>query len=274
MKTFMKLLLVAVATFLNLAPATPANQLRSQDQEKKWEEMEIWGDICKKTISWLSDANDLAGAECDRLADSLLSLHKPSVRSYLIAAQVANLREKPNKAISILEELISKYPNENAIIMSHPVKIVGRFWIATIAKQSGDIVKAKDVYENLLSILSTAENVKGVRDKGGLSLTMICNLYLAEIESLHLKRNDVALARLAQLSQLGTEIGTFDSGRAVSFHHKAACSVDGYTPLAVAALAISRSACPILFAVQVPAGCVGASQVFAHQSSVSAHLSS
>jgi len=38
---------------------------------------------------------------------------------------------------------------------------------------------------------------------------------------------------LTQLSQLGTEIGTFDSGRAVSFHHKADCSVDGYTPLAV-----------------------------------------
>jgi len=53
----------------------------------------------------------------------------------------------------------------------------------------------------------------------------------------------LALILLAQLSQLGTEIGTFDSGRAVSFHHNADCSVDGYTPLAVAALAISRSAC-------------------------------
>ena len=45
---------------------------------------------------------------------------------------------------------------------------------------------------------------------------------------------------LAQLSQLGTEIGTFDSVRAVSFHHKADCSADGYTPLAVVVSATSH----------------------------------
>jgi hypothetical protein len=71
--------------------------------------------------------------------------------------------------------------------------------------------------------------------------------------------------KLAQLSQLGTEIGTFDSARAVSFHHKSDYSVDGYTLLAVAALAISRSSCRILFAALSPAGCTDASQVFGQQ---------
>jgi len=39
--------------------------------------------------------------------------------------------------------------------------------------------------------------------------------------------------RLAQLSQLGIEIGTFDIVKAVSFHHKPYYSVDNCTPLAV-----------------------------------------
>jgi manganese transport protein len=58
---------------------------------------------------------------------------------------------------------------------------------------------------------------------------------------------------LTQLSQLGTEIGTFDSARAVSFHHKAYYSPDDCIPWAVAAVAISRSACRILFAAPSPA---------------------
>jgi len=39
--------------------------------------------------------------------------------------------------------------------------------------------------------------------------------------------------KLTQLSQLGTEIGTFDSARAVSFHHKPYYLTGDYTPLAV-----------------------------------------
>jgi len=50
--------------------------------------------------------------------------------------------------------------------------------------------------------------------------------------------------RLTQLSQLGTEIGTFDSARAVSFHHKPYYSTGDYTPLAAAALVLrSEEAC-------------------------------
>jgi len=79
---------------------------------------------------------------------------------------------------------------------------------------------------------------------------------------------------LAQLSQLGTEIGTFDSARAVSFHHKPYYLTGDYTPLVVAASASSFSIYPVLFAAQSPAGCIDASQVFGHPLSVSAHLSS
>ena len=44
------------------------------------------------------------------------------------------------------------------------------------------------------------------------------------------------LLQLTQLSQIGTEIGVFDSASAVSFHHKAMHLTDGYIPSAVAVL--------------------------------------
>jgi len=47
-----------------------------------------------------------------------------------------------------------------------------------------------------------------------------------------------AALALAQLSQLGIEMYSFDSARAVSFHHKPYYPTDGYTLLVVVALAI------------------------------------
>jgi len=51
--------------------------------------------------------------------------------------------------------------------------------------------------------------------------------------------NWLSVDPLAQLSQLSIEIGTFDSARAVSFHHKAGRLADGCIPWAVVASAIS-----------------------------------
>jgi len=157
-------------------------------------------------MSWLADGNDLAVLECDRLADSLLTTGEPTARAYFIAAQVANLRNKPQIAISSLEKAIEKYPDDKAPIrIDIPTNIVGCFWIANIAKQSGEIKQAQSIYKTLLSILSTTENVKGVRDKGGL--IMLCQLYLAEIESEQLQNNQKALSHLKAIEEVEKPTG-------------------------------------------------------------------
>lgn len=173
-------------------------------------ERKIQRALSEKLISWLSDANESAGVECDKLADSLLSLKEPGVSSYFVAAQIAWLREKSEKAIAILEDVINKYPDQMAPTMHVPVKIVGRFWIGTIARQAGDIAKAKNVYEIILKMLESPENIEGLDDKGGV--VMICNLYLAEIESLHLKRNDLALTRLEAIERVKKPDGQLGAG--------------------------------------------------------------
>jgi len=191
--------------------AAGANQSRPVNWEKRLQKYRIKKALGEKVISWLSDGNDLAAAECDRLADSLLSLEEPDVRSYFVAAQVAKLRQKPDKAINILEDAIEKYPEQNAptgpIV---PVKIAGRFWIATVAQQSGDITKAKKVYETILTMLEREEKIERLEGNGGLM--MMCNLYLAEIEFLHQKRKDQAVKKLEAIERIKKPKGRLGTG--------------------------------------------------------------
>ena len=204
--------LVFVALLISIIPLVVADicQPAFGTSEQRSKEYKIMDDLSKAVISWMTDGNEPAAFECDRLADSLLTTGEPSVRAYFIAIEIANLRERSQKAISILEEVIKKYPEERGPGVTFPVRIVAPFWIATIAKQSGDIVKAKNIYESLLSIINNSDNVNIVRYKG--NLMMICNLYLAEIESLHLKRKDLALARLEAIKQIKKPLGQKDYG--------------------------------------------------------------
>lgn len=208
MRTYIKLIFACLVILTGSSLANSTSQSVPNNREKRLQKYRIKKALGEKVISWLSDANDAAGAECDNLADSLLAQAEPGVWSYFIAAQVANLREKRDKAISILENVIGRYPDEKAPIGIHvPVKIVGWFWIGTIAKQSGDIAKAKNVYE---TILQNLENTKNLEGKGALQIT--CNLYLAEIESQHLKRKDLALARLEAIQHIKKPAGPLGVG--------------------------------------------------------------
>ena len=101
-------------------------------KESASKERKIKKALAKATISCLINKKSTDRAECDRLIDSLLSQEKPSVEAYFVAAQAANLRGKPEKAILILEEVISKHADDKAPGMNSPVKILGRFWIGTL----------------------------------------------------------------------------------------------------------------------------------------------
>ena len=203
MKTYIKLISVGLVILISnnivLGMIIPSVEEEREYVRKGQKEWEIKRALSEKLFSWLSDVNDVAGEECDRLVDSLLTLPEPSIEAYFIAAQVAWLREKPKKAIAILEDAIRKYPDERDLIPS-PTRIVGRFWIGTIARYSGDMAKAKNVYETLLTMLESKEKIWSLEDHD--VLTMMCNLYLAEIESLHLKRNDFALPRLEAIERI------------------------------------------------------------------------
>jgi tetratricopeptide (TPR) repeat protein len=179
--------------------ATEQERKMMEDFRRRKEEHNIERSLCEAVVSWLADANEAAGKECDRFADSLLSIKEPepSVKAYFTAAQVARLRGKQQKAISIIEDVITKHPYENAEMMNYPVRIFGRFWIGAIARHGGDMTKAKDAYETILKDIN--ENLQSMEGKE--TLAMMCGLYLAEIESSQ-KRNDAALSRLEAVKQI------------------------------------------------------------------------
>jgi tetratricopeptide (TPR) repeat protein len=201
MRAHMKLLGIVICclhTSSCLTSATqPSSILSGQTQE-----LIIERDLGKAVMSWLADGNEPAALECDKLVDSLLELDNPTARSYFIAAQVANLRKNPHKAILALEKAIEKYPNEEAPIgRKVPTKIVGRLWIANIARQSGDTEQAQGVYKTLLStLISGTRTIEGAEDKN--SLIMTCQLYLAEIESEQHRNNQGALSHLKAIIEI------------------------------------------------------------------------
>ncbi|UCG57662.1 MAG: tetratricopeptide repeat protein [Phycisphaerales bacterium] len=199
MRVYMRLLLtvlVVVAGSSWVADADPAELTISEGRTREFKTERALG---KAVISWLADGNAQAAIECDALVKSLLAEQEPSARSYFLAAQVANLRERPHDAISALESAIGRYPDEKAPVMSFPVRIVARFWIGTIARHSGDMQKAQSVYESILADPGDSE--------GRGNLMMMCNLYLAEIESEHLRRNDRAVTNLEAIERVGRPSG-------------------------------------------------------------------
>jgi tetratricopeptide (TPR) repeat protein len=185
------------------------NQSRAVNREKRLQEHRIKVALREKLLSWLSDTNDIAAAsDCDRLADSLLDLEEPRLSSYFIAAEVAILRQKSEKAISILKDVIKKHPDEKAPIgLVVPVRIGARFWIGTVARQSGDMAKAKYIYEKILEDLDVLENLEGREGYAAM-----CNLYLAEIDFQHFKRKDHALARLNAIQCIQKPQGPLGEG--------------------------------------------------------------
>jgi tetratricopeptide (TPR) repeat protein len=175
--------------------AVGTNQSDPVNWKKRQQEHRLREEIAKATVAWLHEHNEPARLEGDQLIDLLFQQDQFSIKSYFIAAQSAGLCENYRKAISILQDVIEKHPEEKAPGLDLPVKIVGRFWLATVAKQSGDIDKAKSVYELILTDMETLHMKQGKE-----SIAMICNLYLAEIES-EQQSNDIALARLRSVKQ-------------------------------------------------------------------------
>lgn len=70
------------------------------------------------------------------------------------------------------------------------------------------MTKAKKTYETLLTMLESKEKIQGLEDREFRDFfIMMCNLYLAEIESLHLKRTDLALSRLEAIERIKKPAG-------------------------------------------------------------------
>lgn len=196
----MVFLMLGSATSVGLA-ATPYDS-----PPLRGEEFRMRRALADKTVSWLETADEAVDKECDKLAESLIALDDPSPLSYFVAAQSAWLRGHPQAALTCLNTVIDQHGDEQApfdVIM--PVKIAGRFWIATVARYSHSVDLARRTYETLLTILSedTEEN---------RGLMIVCYLHLAEIESDHLSNHETAISRLRKAEAIRSDPNGVDEG--------------------------------------------------------------
>ncbi|HUS71891.1 MAG TPA: tetratricopeptide repeat protein [Sedimentisphaerales bacterium] len=193
MRTFIRVFCAIIVILAGAISGCGKNQQCPGSPETSREEFEI-----KRGL------DDGLRVECDLLADSLLKREGPSVDDGLAAAQLASICERPNRAISILEGVINRDGDEkvNVVLGWHiPVKILGHLWIGTIARQAGDVAKAKNAYK------TTLKDIEDVEVIGEESLAAICHLYLAEIEAEHLKRPDRALRYLRAIGHVESPEG-------------------------------------------------------------------
>ena len=183
---------IAVAVLLG-SSLTTLGMGRVETDQKSTTDIRLMCGLGERLVSWLNkgDVND--AAECDRLINDLLKLEQPSMEAYFAAAQATNLRGRADQAISILESLIAKYPDRDAEVVHVPVRVLAPLWIATFAKQAGDMRRAVDAYERVLRSLDGIDQV--MKD----SLSVFCNLYIAEIDAVHSKAPAKALARLGSV---------------------------------------------------------------------------
>lgn len=165
-------------------------------RSKLEKEDELRRDLSKAVIFWLAESNGVAGSRCEEFADQLLNLERPSIDSYFATAEVFYLRGKPQRAISILEDIIAKYPDQIFEMGGNlPVCVVGNFWIAKIAKESGDYEKALVAYQKALELHNFSENGEGF-------VAGMCIMYMSEIEEQQSKKTNVVLERLERVNEI------------------------------------------------------------------------
>ena len=142
-------------------------------------------------------SNSVPDPAVDAALDKMLSEDK--VSSSLIVAKLEWLLNRPDKAISILEDLVQKHGEESdgqRYIM--PVGITANYWIGTIARQKGDAQRAKKAYEDVLACAARHPQDNAI---GHEAEKQFCYQYISEIQAVMLKQTNAAIETLMKIPQ-------------------------------------------------------------------------
>lgn len=159
-------------------------------------ELKLLKKLADVATAWVSKSEQSSKVEVDRLIGLLLAQPNPSVDVYFASAKIANLCGQPDKAISILEDVVAKHGRDDAPGFAEPIDLVAYHWIGRIARHSGNTAKAISAYE---TILQNAKNLEGINQIGHV---VSCKLYLAEMALENIKDKDLVVKRLDEIIQI------------------------------------------------------------------------
>ena len=192
-----------------LSSATPQDQekLKILEQEKQAMEMvqsnysfdrKLYKSVASNAVMSL---NSGANSAMDEALEKMLSEGKDKVYSSLIVAKIEWLLNRPDKAISILEDVIQRHGEENISQgFSMQVAILGNYWIGTISRQNGDAKRAKKAYDDIIAYVTQKPQYAGEK--------YFCYLYISEIESVMLKQKEEALETLTKIKKMPSPFGS------------------------------------------------------------------
>lgn len=136
--------------------------------------------------------NVVSNSAPDPAVDTALEemLAEDKIPSSLIVAKMEWLLNRPDKAISILEDLIQRHGEESdhGYLGHNSVALTGNLWIGTIARENGDAKRAMKAYDDILDYVDKNPKYEGMK--------RICYLYIAEIEAVMLNQNGAAIETL------------------------------------------------------------------------------
>jgi len=147
------------------------------------------------SVAWLTGDKQSNTVEINKVIGSLLAEPNAGVSVYFSAAKIANLCGQPEKAISILENVIAKHGQLNAPGLKEPVELIANNWIGSIARHSGDNERASRAYE---TIIEKSKKLQGLKQKGYI---MQSNMHLADMAIETLKDNVLAKKRLDEVEK-------------------------------------------------------------------------
>ena len=134
-------------------------------------------------------SSDQADKEKLKLAfENALLFVELSADGYYLASKAADVLNKPQAALEMLQKAVSQHPEDNAGGMSLPVKITANFRIGRIARYERDVERAKWAYQSIIN------NCEGI-EMEAFCRTM-CYMYLAEIAGVIEKNRDKTIKAL------------------------------------------------------------------------------
>jgi tetratricopeptide (TPR) repeat protein len=157
---------------------------KAAKHEGVFDERHFERDVAAAFVGWAESGSWSDARECDSLTAWVLEVERPGAEALFLAAQFSHLRGNTKRAVSLLDKAIDTYPDARAPGTSLPVKILGRLWMGTMQRQSGDGPGAVETYEAVKQILNIEEGEHRL-------VLAVCCLNIAQVASRSNRNRDL-----------------------------------------------------------------------------------
>lgn len=157
---------------------------KAATRELVYDEYRFRRGVPEAFVRWAETGRWSDARECDAMLVAVLEAEKPGVKGLFLASQFSHLRGNTRRAMSLLDKAIRMYPDATGPGTSLRVKILGRLWMGTMQRQTGDGQGAIETYEALKQMLNMEEREHRL-------VRAICCLNIAQVASRGMRNREL-----------------------------------------------------------------------------------